>query len=377
MGAGLEPGRRRTVSGNNSRMTVLALISDGFGAPGGIAQYNRDLMTALSQSSAVRDIVALPRFGQVGAPTPPKVTQRRPQPGRLSWVVNACEMALQLPFDILFCGHLNAAPLAALIARGRSKPLWLQVHGIEAWAKPGTAIRKATARAHLITAVSRHTRARLLSWCDIDPARVRVLPNTVDARFHVRAYPSELASRYGLVGRKVILTVGRLAAGEQYKGHDRIIGALADVRLNVPEAVYLVVGSGDDQLRLEAAAVAAGVRDHVIFAGQVAAEDLPDHFRLADVFAMPSTGEGFGIVFLEAAASGLPVIAGHRDGSADALADGVIGTLIDPGNRNELVTALIGALRAGRAGMPPDGVERFAFPNFATQVDALVRHHFH
>ena len=373
-------------------MNLLALVTDGFGAPGGIAQYNRDLMTALSQSSAVREVVVLPRFGlagastagastagasSIGASTLAKVVQSAPQPGRLAWIGKAIALACQRPFDIVFCGHLNAAPLASLIAQGRGRPLWLEAHGIEAWETPGTAIRRATERAQLITAVSRHTRARLLSWCDIDPDRVRVLPNTVDARFAARAYPSGLAARYGLAGRKVILTVGRLAPGEQYKGHDRIIGALAGVRDQFPEAAYLVVGSGDDQARLEAVAAVAGVRDHVIFAGQVASQELPDHFRLADVFAMPSTGEGFGIVFLEAAASGLPVIAGRLDGSADALADGAIGTLIDPGDRSELVAALVRGLSAGRSGSAVKGVERFAFPNFAEQVDALVRHHFH
>ncbi len=92
-------------------------------------------------------------------------------------------------------------------------------------------------------------------------------------------------------------------------------------------------------------------------------------------FAMPSTGEGFGIVFLEAAASGLPVIAGNRDGSVDALADGALGTLIDPDDRQQLAAAIIAALES-RSPSNNEDVERFASSNFAEHVDEIVRHLF-
>ena len=86
----------------------------------------------------------------------------------------------------------------------------------------------------------------------------------------------------------------------------------------------------------------AGVGAAVRFVGQVARQELPDYYRLADVFVMPSTGEGFGIVFLEASAADLPVIGGNRDGSVDALAEGRIGTLIDPDDVHGLVEAIAG-----------------------------------
>ena len=356
-------------------MRLLALVTDGFGTPGGIGQYNRDLLRALSLSASLREIVVLPRHGDSGGGTPERVVQLPAAADRLAWSARAAQLAVAGGFDAIFCGHLRAAPLAAFVARLVSRPLWLQVHGIEAWEFPGRGVRRATERASLVTSVSRYTRRRLLGWADIDPARVRVLPNTVAPVYTERRRPADLRARLGLVGRRVILTVGRMAASERYKGQDRVIGALPDVVRRVPSVAYLVVGTGDDHPRLERLAAEAGVADRVVFAGDVPGAELPDYFRLADVFAMPSTGEGFGIVFLEAAASGLAVIAANHDGSVDALADGAIGCLIDPDDQRQLADALVAALE-GQSSGDPACVQRFAARHFNRTVDDLVQHFF-
>jgi phosphatidylinositol alpha-1,6-mannosyltransferase len=108
--------------------------------------------------------------------------------------------------------------------------------------------------------------------------------------------------------------------------------------------------------------------------GEVAGRNLPAYYRLADLFVMPTTGEGFGIVFLEASAVGLPVIGGNRDGSVDALAEGRIGSLVDPDDVTGLAEAIITAFDRKRR-RPHDGVEtrRLARDNFMRHVDELVR----
>lgn len=351
---------------------VLALLTDGYGTGGGISQYNRDLLSALSSSVRVSQVLALPRRGTAHATElPPNVVQLPPAASKLGWGVDAVRVAWRWRPDVIFCGHINAAPLAALLARTMARPLWVQAHGFEAWTERGAAIGNALAGASLVTAVSRHTRARLLGWCDLSPEIVRVLPNTVSARYAPRPRRADLAARYGLTGRKVILSVGRLAAAERYKGHARIIDALPAIARQALDVSYLVVGAGDDLPALAAQAVARGVRDRVIFAGAVPADELADHYALADVFAMPSTGEGFGIVFLEAAMMGLPLVGGAVDGSADALADGQIGRLVDPLHEPQLVAALLEAL-AGRQQRDAAAVHRFAFVNFARHVDLLL-----
>jgi len=352
-------------------MRMLALVTDGFGATGGIAQYNRDLACALAQSGAVESIVIVPRFGTPDQPLPPRVTQIAALGDRFGWSAAATRIALSRRFDGIFCGHLFAAPLAAALAALIRKPLWLQLHGIEAWPKPAGIIRRAAERASLITSVSRHTRAAALRWCDIDPARLRVLPNTVDPRFAPGAAPPALRRSLGLEGGRVLLTVSRLSASERYKGHDRIIAALPRILERRPDTFYLVAGDGDDRARLEALAHERLLTDRVRFAGRVSAEDLPDYYRLADAFVMPSAGEGFGIAYLEALATGLQVVAGGRDGGADALADGALGALVDPYDERALIEAVVAALDGGAGAAL---AQRFAFANFAALVDSLVRH---
>src|SRR5262245_41548645 len=97
-------------------MRLLALLTDGFGASGGIARYNRDLMTALAQSRRVSEIAVLPRFGAEAAAVPAKIRQLVPSPGRAAWSTRALALAAERRFDAVLCGHLYAVPLAALIA---------------------------------------------------------------------------------------------------------------------------------------------------------------------------------------------------------------------------------------------------------------------
>jgi phosphatidylinositol alpha-1,6-mannosyltransferase len=150
-----------------------------------------------------------------------------------------------------------------------------------------------------------------------------------------------------------------------------VIRVLPGVLAEHPEAIYIMVGDGDDRSRLEALVTEVGVRERVHFAGFVDGEDLADYYRLADLFVMPSTGEGFGIAFLEALASGVPIIGGNRDGSADPLADGTLGTQIDPEKEDELRVAICAALK-NRA--PVQSVMgRFDRDQFTSTVQALLQ----
>src|SRR5262249_46971353 len=252
-------------------------------------------------------------------------------------------------------------------------PLGAQVHGIEAWHQRGVIHRRALGTAALITSVSRYTRDSLLAWSDVPPHRVRVLPNTVTSGYARRRRRDDLIVRHGLAGRRIVLTVGRLADSERYKGHDRLIAALPGILARVPDIAYLIVGGGDDRTRLEQLARKSGVADRVTFAGQVPDEELPDYFALAHVFAMPSTGEGFGIVFLEAATSALPVVGGNRDGSVDALAEGRIGCLVDPQSPEEITAAVVDVFEGRQPVGGTTAAQRFSFAQFAAHVDELVR----
>ena len=355
-----------------AQLRVLALVTDAFGGTGGIAQYNRNFLSSLASCDGVGEVIALPREGEARQDDlAPGLKQLSPASGRVAYSLAALRAAqLYRPVNVVFCGHLFMAPLAAAVARLFGARLWIQVYGIEAWQELSGLHRRALNMANLVTSVSRYTRHRLLAWTEIDPARVKVLPGTFDPAFTPGPKPDYLLDRHTAHGKHVLMTVSRLAASERYKGHDRVIGTLPRVLADQPETIYLVVGEGTDRPRLEALAEEYGVREMVRFAGSVPAEELPDYMRLADVLVMPSTGEGFGIVFLEAMASGVDVIGGNQDGSLDPLADGVFGRTVDPENNEELTSAIWAALRSPAARV--SGAPRFALPAFHTHLQAIV-----
>ena len=319
-----------------ARFDMLALVTDAFGGRGGIAQYNRDFLGSFAQGQ-MASITVLPRYALDRSSPPGGIRQLPPRPGRATYILAALRTALGRRVDAVFCGHMYMAPLALLIARLKRAKLIVQMHGIEAWPRPTPLRRAAVEAADLVLCVSRHTRAQVLNWADIAPERVLVLPNTVGDAFSP-GDGSSLRAAWDLQGKYVLLSVGRMDARERYKGHDRVIAAIPRLVVEGHDVVYIVVGEGDDLPRLKALAEQTGVAYRVRFMGMVGRQTLADCYRMADLFVMPSTGEGFGIAFLEAMASGTPALGVAVAGACDALADGELGNAVaEP----ELVSALV------------------------------------
>lgn len=194
--------------------------------------------------------------------------------------------------------------------------------------------RRALLAAHHIVVVSRFTAGVVGDLLGAAGARrIRLIENGVDgARFRTLPRPADLAALHGLDGCFVFVSVCRLL---EKKGIDHAIRAFAQVAAAFPDSRYLVVGEGPYRATLEAIAAACGVADKVAFAGAVADDELVEHYALGDAFVMPNRRlangdtEGFGLVFLEANACGLPVIAGSDGGSIDAVRHGANGLLVD------------------------------------------------
>ncbi len=356
-------------------MRILALVTDAFGGLGGIAQYNRDLLVALASMDSIEEVVVVPRvIAASRVLTPSKIRQKFAAKNRFLYVFQVFHCLLTNgPFDAVFCGHLHLLPLAWLAAKFLRKPFWLQLYGIESWNKPKFMRGSHVSDAVLVIAISRYTRNRFLSWSDIEPEKVKVLPNAVSDRFGPGPKSLELQERYGTGNKKVLLTVGRLEKDEQYKGQDRIIRALSRLTEHYPNLVYMIVGEGNDRPRLEALVRDQGVGSSVIFTGAIPDEELPELYRLADAFVMPSTYEGFGFVFLEAAASGLPVLGGNRDGSVDALLDGRIGILVDPEDPQDLFNGLVKLIEGAHEDKTKE-IKVFSHANFERHARRLMVH---
>jgi phosphatidylinositol alpha-1,6-mannosyltransferase len=137
-----------------------------------------------------------------------------------------------------------------------------------------------------------------------------------------------LRAALGIETKRVLLTVGRMDSRERYKGHDHVIAAIPDLVGRGHDIVYLIIGEGDDRARLEELAQESGVAERVRFLGAVDQKRLVDAYRMADLFVMPSIGEGFGIAYIEAMACGTPALGLAVAGARDALADGELGSAV-------------------------------------------------
>jgi len=304
-------------------------VGDAFGGRGGISQYNRDFLGAVAKSGM--NVLVLPRNAPDPYFIPNNIRQTRPQKGKLRYSVYALQTALRSRVDVVFCGHLFMASLAAIIARVKGARLVIQMHGIEAWPRPKAHQRRAVESADLVLSVSRYTRTTVLSWAAITPERVVVLPNTVRKEF-MPGEALKMRAALGMEGKRVLLTVARMDSRQPYKGQDRVIRIMPHLVAMGHDVHYLVAGEGDDQPRLEGLACEEGVRERVHFLGPVPLRELPDVYRAADLYVMASHGEGFGIAFLEAMVSGTQVLGLDIAGAKDVLADGELGFCVPDSN---------------------------------------------
>lgn len=311
-----------------NRISVLALVPEAFGGRGGIAQYNRDFLRAVAQIPGVGDVKVMPRL----APDPPEsvpanISLHEAGFSRLSYALRSISACLRQRPDVVFCGHVYHGPLAWALARATGAKLICQTHGTEVWRPLSFSRRRALEGSDLVLAVSRHTRKQLLLHTRLPANKICVLPNTVADDF-TPGDDASIRARFGLMGRRVLLTVGRLDQ-RAYKGHDKVIAALPNLCRSDPSILYVIAGDGPDRPRLEVLARQHGVSDKVLFLGQIDRAELPGLYRAADLFVMPSVGEGFGIVYLEAMASGTPALGLNVGGVADAMCDGELGALAE------------------------------------------------
>ena len=353
---------------------ALVLATDAFGGYGGIAKFNRDLLSALAAMPACAQVVAIPRrlVEKPGA-LPPRVDFRaQAAGGKLRFAMAALREVLDGPVSLVVSGHINLLALSLIVAWAKNARLALVVHGIDAWRPHASVLVRASLRSvDRVIGVSKLTLSRFGQWAGADPSRFRLLPNCVDlTQFTPGPKPADLARELELEGRTVIMTLGRLASEERYKGFDEVLEALPALMREIPRITYLICGDGPDRGRLEEKARALGVGDRVVFAGFVPEGRKAEYYRLADAYVMPSMGEGFGIVYLEALACGLPAMGSAKDGSREALLDGVLGELVDPSDAAQVKSGIVRTL-AARKGVS-ERLQHFSTGAFRARVSGIV-----
>jgi glycosyltransferase involved in cell wall biosynthesis len=214
-------------------------------------------------------------------------------------------------------------------------------HGVDVWEPLSALRRRALRHADLVLAPSRDTAEQVIAQQGVARDRTRVLPWALDPQFESFVSAGSRPSLPENFPRgRVILTVGRWLAAERYKGMDTLITALPRLLMGWPELQLVLVGTGDDRLWLEDFAEKNGVERHVHFLTGLSYSELAACYSACEVFALPSRGEGFGLVYLEAMACGKPVIGGAHGGAPEIIQDGVTGYLVPHGDPIQLATAL-------------------------------------
>lgn len=283
----------------------------------------------------------------------------------------------------------DAMPLAAMgpSLAGRGIPYLVAAHGFDYWLSllPGAhaGLVYMTSRAARVPVMCSAFIARVVRTAVPDDVPVSVMYPGADVEaFHPGLPTGRILERHGLAGRPVVACVSRLVAR---KGQDVLIRAMALVRRRVPDGALLIVGGGPYRPTLERMAALAP-RGSVVFAGQVSEADLPTYYAAGDVFAMPCRTrlgglevEGWGNVFIEAAACGRPVVVGDSGGARESVVDGETGILVDGRSVEQIADAISALLedpalaeRMGKAGR--ERVERFyTWPRAASQLGRWLR----
>jgi glycosyltransferase involved in cell wall biosynthesis len=361
-----------------------------FASEGGIQSYVKDILkaylsiTAGTNSLPQAEVLLLRDSPNCNNPYESKnlkfyyLKTENPGLDRLKFATVLLTRLLQKRPQRVFCGHIKLAPLIQILCQPLGIPYTILTYGKEVWEPLGPKDQTAMSKADSIWTISRYTRDRTCVINQLNPEKFHIVPCTVDENiFTNRAKPEDLLEQYNLVGAKILMTVARLRSTDIYKGVDVTIQALPQIAKTFPNVKYLVIGRGDDRSRLAKLADDLGVTERVIFAGFVATENLAAHYQLADAYVMPSQ-EGFGIVYLEALACGVPVLAGDADGSADPLQDGKLGWRVPHRDSVAVAVACVEMLRGedkrcDRRWLREQTLARFSFESLCQSLQGIFQ----
>ncbi len=295
---------------------------------------------------------------------------------RVAFLRRFTRLALTQRFDLVLVGHVNYASMGWASKKLNSRVRYgVMLYGIEAWERLPHFKRIALKEADFFISISEYTKDRAVQANGLNPDRIHVLPNALE---RTDLEPAGPTPSLPALNRTRLLTVCRLDDTERYKGVDKVIEALPAVAEFVPGVKYVVVGGGSDLERHQRLAESLGVADRVQFLGFLSQADLHTCYRECDLFVMPSAGEGFGFVFLEAMRYGKAVVAAASGGAPEVVEDGVTGRLVEYGDEKQLAACLVDLCldTTKRRGLGHAGWQRlnekFTFPQFKQKLTEIL-----
>jgi glycosyltransferase involved in cell wall biosynthesis len=367
-------------------LRVLIGLFPELDAPGGVQRAGRHLAAVLTEFASSHSMDCR----LISLNDSPEL--HRMTLGEREFVFTGCEhgkgrftvkalRAARRKAKLVLAAHPNLGPVvqAMRFVAPRMKSI-ICAHGIDVWEPLGGWRRRALRHANLVLAPSRDTADHVASEQGVARERIRILPWALDPQFESMLTPgSRTAPPREFPAGRVILTVGRWLATERYKGMDTLITALPRLLTRWPELQLVFAGTGDDRAWLEELTEKNGVHRHVHFLSGLNYPELAACYSACEIFALPSRGEGFGLVYLEAMACGKPVIGGAHGGAPEVIEDGVTGYLVPHGDPIQLATSIEALLAdpAHAKEMGARGRQRaeheFRFNAFAKSLKKILR----
>jgi phosphatidylinositol alpha-1,6-mannosyltransferase len=277
----------------------------------------------------------------------------------------------------VFYSHLGLGRVQRFVPAFWRRPYGIFIHGIEAWRRL-TPVQLDVLNGAALRVANSHVTASRVAEINPDVEPIRVCQLALAPEFHVNGHGPDAPRGVGPLGPHAVVLVARMMASERYKGHDELLDVWPAVRARVRDARLVFVGGGDDVDRLRGRAAALGIGDAVAFTGFISEAGLHDIYGQAAVFAMPSAGDGFGLVYLEAMAHGLPCIGSIHDAAREIIVDDVTGFLVDRADAAGLTERLAALLtdeprrrRMGQSGWRR-WREQFTYERFASSMVSLI-----
>jgi phosphatidyl-myo-inositol dimannoside synthase len=370
------------------RLVVLA--PDPWGL-GGIQLVTRTLLSSLADLFGAERVGLLQLWDHGVEPDICRLLYRGVRPAhkatgrvtfsqRITYVLAAVRHARRWNHNlVLVAAHAHLAPVAWLAAAISRRPYTVWCHGHETWGPLRFGVRHALKHADAVFTSNRFTAARVEQLAGLTPGTVHVFPYGLPSGYKPISSNGDQHPR--------VLAVARLAPEDAYKGIDGLICAWPQVVARVPDAQLEIVGDGPDRPRLMKMAEILSLDGTIRFAGRLSDEELQQAYARTAVFAMPgrhsagppAQGEGFGMVFVEAGAAGLPVVAGRAAGAMDAVAHDESGLLVEPNDPGDVADAIVRLLtdpelakRLGQGGRER-AAGKFSYPVFKENIGVLVR----
>ena len=283
--------------------------------------------------------------------------------------------------DVVVISHINLLVVGWFIKKvNPSAKIMLLAHGIEIWGRLSIMKQKMLVGCDKIICVSRFTADKIIKNHQLPSTEISVLHNCIDPFLplpEIDYADYKLREKYNIKNTDIVLmTLTRLTARDRYKGYDVVLKAMvALVQKNI-KIKYLLAGgySIAEKKFIDNIIQKYGLAKNVVLTGYIPEDELTAHFSMADIYVMPSTKEGFGIVFIEAMYYGLPVIAGNKDGSTDALLNGELGLLIEPNSAAAVVDAVDEMILHKKAHEPNHALlmKQFGYDGYKRKIEKLI-----